>query len=316
MKIIFSALWVLLFFGKVAAQDSLPINDEKLNVHNAGINKKKALLVGGISVTVYGSSLLALNQTWYKNYPKTSFHTFNDSGEWLQMDKVGHGWSVYNLSRASTSAWQWAGLAENKSVLIGSLSGFAYLTVIEILDAHSEKWGWSWADVAANVAGSSLFALQQLGWEEQRIQYKFSAHRKKYSAALETRADELFGTSLAERILKDYNGQTHWLSFNINSFTHKKNLPGWLNISVGYGADGLFGGYENIAYDKNGNVSFYRPDIKRQRQWYLSPDVDFTKIKTESKLLKTLLAGLNCLKIPAPAFQLSKGKLRGYWLYF
>lgn len=316
MKIIFSALWVLLFFGKVAAQDSLPINDEKLNVHNAGINKKKALLVGGISVTVYGSSLLALNQTWYKNYPKTSFHTFNDSGEWLQMDKVGHGWSVYNLSRASTSAWQWAGLAENKSVLIGSLSGFAYLTVIEILDAHSEKWGWSWADVAANVAGSSLFALQQLGWEEQRIQYKFSAHRKKYSASLEARADELFGTSLAERILKDYNGQTHWLSFNINSFMHKKILPGWLNISVGYGADGLFGGYENIAYDKNGNVSFYRPDIKRQRQWYLSPDVDFTKIKTESKLLKTLLAGLNCLKIPAPALQLSKGKLRGYWLYF
>ena len=272
--------------------------------------------MGGTVAVTYASSLIALNHTWYKNYPKSSFHTFDDSGEWLQMDKVGHGWSVYNLSRASTSAWKWAGLSQKQSVLIGSLTGFSYLTVIEILDAHSEKWGWSWADMAANIGGSSLFALQELGWKEQRIQFKFSAHRKKYESGLNTRADELFGESLPERILKDYNGQTLWFSFNLKSFLKKSNLPSWLNLSIGYGANGMFGGYENIAYDKNGNISFNRQDIKRYRQWYLAPDIDLTKINTKSKLLRTVLAGLNAIKIPAPSLELSNGKLKGHWLSF
>lgn len=315
VKIIFGVISVLLFFTKMSAQDSLKQNSVYPG-KGIAFNKKRILIVGGTIGITYGTSLFALNQTWYKNYPKTSFHTFNDSREWLQMDKVGHAWSVYNLSRASTSAWRWAGLSEKKSVLAGSLTGFSYLTVIEILDAHSEKWGWSWADMAANIWGSSLFAFQQLAWKDQRIQFKFSAHRKKYPAALDARADELFGESLPERILKDYNGQALWLSFNINAFTHKKNLPGWLNISIGYGTDGLFGGYENIAYDKNGNISFSRTDIKRYRQWYLSPDVDFTKIKTGSKFVRTILAGLNAVKIPAPALEFSNGKFKGQFLYF
>ena len=298
------------------AQDSAKKNVEFPGDTAPFLNKKRALIVGGSFALTYTTSLLALNQTWYKNYPKSSFHTYNDSGEWLQMDKVGHGWSAYNLSGLSTAAWRWAGFSENKSVLIGSITGFSYLTIIEILDAHSEKWGWSWGDMTANVAGSSLFALQQLAWKEQRIQFKFSAHRKKYSPELEIRSDELFGESLAERILKDYNGQALWFSVNINSFTHQKNLPPWLNISIGYGADGMFGGYENIGYDKNWNVSFNRTDIKRYRQWYLSPDVDFTKIKTKSKLIRTILAGLNTIKIPAPALELSNGKLKGHWFYF
>ncbi len=273
-------------------------------------------LVAASSAAIYSTSLFALNQTWYKNFPKTSFHTYNDAAEWQQMDKVGHAWSVYNLSKLSTAAWQWAGMDDNKAVLAGSLTGFSYVTIIEILDAHSEKWGWSWADMAANTSGSFLFAAQQLAWKEQRIQFKFSAHRKKYPSELNGRANELFGSSLAERILKDYNGQTHWLSLNINSFLRDKIIPGWLNISFGYGAEGMFGGYKNIAYDKNGNISFNRPDVKRYRQWYLAPDIDLTKINTKSKLLRTVLAGLNAIKIPAPSLEFSNGKIRANWISF
>ena len=310
MKIFFVAILISIFSTNLIAQDSLTNHPDR------NFNQNKVLLVGATSAAVYTTSLLALNETWYKNYPKTSFHTFNDAGEWLQMDKVGHAWSVYNLSRLSTASWKWTGLSESKSVVLGSITGFSYLTVIEILDAHSTNWGWSWADMAANIAGSSLFASQQLAWREQRMQFKFSAHRKKYAPELEMRADELFGESLAERILKDYNGQTLWLSFNLNSFLHKKNLPTWLNLSVGFGTEGMFGGYENVAFDKNGNISFNRPDVKRYRQWYLSPDIDLTKINTKSKILRTVLAGLNAIKIPAPSLELSNGKLRGNWIHF
>ena len=273
-------------------------------------------LVGSASVAAYAGSLIGLNEAWYKNYPKSSFHTINDNGEWLQIDKLGHTWTAYNTSRATTAIWQWAGLPENKAVWIGSLSGFSYMTVIELLDAHSAKWGWSWGDMAANATGAALFAGQQLAWGEQRLQYKFSTHRKTYEPSLENRADDLFGSSLPERLLKDYNAQTYWLSLNMAAFFPKSHLPAWLNIAIGYGAEGMYGGYQNIAYDKNGALVFDRRDIKRYRQWYMAPDIDFTKIKTHSKAVRTLLTALNAFKLPTPALELSNGKLKGHWLAF
>ena len=67
----------------------------------------RASWVGAFHVGGYGTTLMILNNTWYKNYPRTSWHSFNDSREWLQMDKIGHAWSVYGLSRASSAAWKW-----------------------------------------------------------------------------------------------------------------------------------------------------------------------------------------------------------------
>ena len=62
-------------------------------------------------------------------------------------------------------------------------------------------------------------------------------------------------------MLKDYNGQTYWLSANLKSFFKKSNVPTWLNISVGYGAEGMFGATENIWMDNNGNFIVNRPDV-------------------------------------------------------
>jgi hypothetical protein len=269
-------------------------------------------------VVVVGGLLIILNNTWYKNYPHTSFHTFNDSKEWLQVDKAGHGWTAYNAGRLSAGMWRWAGLPQEKSAIIGGLSGMVYLTVIEFLDAHSVKWGWSWSDMAANVFGSGLFVSQELLWKEQRIQYKFSFHHKDYDdAVLDARADDLFGESWYERMLKDYNAQTYWLSVNLKSFFRQSKLPSWLSVSVGYGADGMFGGFQNIWIDGDPGSVVDRRDIPRIRQFYLAPDVDFTKIKTNKKWLRTVFFCLNAFKCPAPTLMIdSKGKVKGYALYF
>lgn len=282
-----------------------------------GQKKKRQWLIGGINVMGYGGSLVILNRAWYKDYPKTSFHTFNDSREWLQADKAGHSWTAYNTSRGSAAMWRWAGVSQKKAAWIGGLSGAAYLTVIELLDGHSSKWGWSWSDIAANYTGTGLFIAQELAWQDQRIQFKLSFHKKKYGdAQLEQRADDLFGMSLPERMLKDYNAQTYWLSMNLKSFFKQSKLPPWLNIAVGYGADGMYGGFENKWSDQLGN-EMNRTDIPRKRQFYLAPDIDFTKIKTNSKLLRTSFAVLNCLKFPSPALLVdSKGKLKAYPFYF
>jgi len=59
-----------------------------------------------------------------------------------------------------------------------------------------------------------------------------------------------------------------------------------------------------------------RPDIQRSRQYYLSIDIDFERIKTNKKWVKGVLTFLNFVKLPAPAVSLSNGKLSGNWLYF
>lgn len=252
-----------------------------------------------------------LSTAWYNDYPRSSFHFFNDNGEWQQVDKAGHAWTAYQTSRLTTGLWRWAGVSPYNAVLLGTGSSLLYMLSIEYLDGRSAAWGWSWGDAGADIFGASLFALQQWRWKEQRISLKFSSSPKNYSEPdLEKRADDLFGRSFQGRLLKDYNAQTYWLSASLQSFFPQAPLPAWLNVSVGYGAEGLFGGYENMARDKSGSVVFDRRDIKRYRQWFLAPDVDLTKIKTKSKVLKTVFSAFNVLKFPAPALEFSRGRFK------
>ena len=280
-------------------------------------NQKRIRLVAAANIAAYGGTLIGLNAIWYSKYPRSSFHFFNDDAEWQQMDKVGHVYSAYTESRATMEAWRWAGLSREKSIWIGGLSGVAYQSIIEILDGFSSEYGFSIGDFTANIIGSGTFMVQELAWNEQKIKFKFSFHKKNYiQPDLENRSDKLYGATAIERMLKDYNGQSYWLSANIHSFFPEKKIPRWLNISAGYGAEGMFGGTQNVGYDKAGNMIFDRRDVKRYRQWYLSPDVDFTKIRTNKKGVKILLFVLNSFKFPAPALEYSNGSFKGHWILF
>ncbi len=277
--------------------------------------KKRVILNTAVHAGIYVGSMIILNKAWYANYPRSSFHTFNDFPEWLQMDKFGHAWSAYQISRTSMATWQWAGLSPKKQIWYGGLAGMVFQTVIEVQDGFSAEWGWSWGDIGANIVGSGLLIAQQLAWHEQRISYKFSFHRMSYGdPMLNVRSDSLYGTSLQSRTLKDYNGQAYWLSANLKSFFPKSNLPAWLNVAVGYGANGMFGATDN-KWTANG-ISYDRSDIKRVREFYLAPDIDFTRIPTKNKWLKRVFFVLNAFKFPAPALMLSNGKLQVKALYF
>lgn len=267
---------------------------------------------------IYAGGLLILNEAWYKGYPRTKMHSFDDHKEWLQVDKVGHGWTAYQLSRASASSWARTGISDKKATIWGAGSGWMFMTIIELLDAQSSSWGWSWSDMAANTIGSGLFASQQVLWGEQRLQWKYSFHPITYKdAELKQRAASLYGNSLASQALKNYNSQTYWLSVNLRSFQPNSSWPAWLNMAVGYGADGLWGGFENLKRTGNGTVLFDRRDIPRVREFYLAPDIDFTRIPTRKVWVKKILWCMNAIKCPAPTLRMNtKGKLRLYPLYF
>jgi len=273
--------------------------------------------VGASWGIIYTGAMIGLSQAWYADYPKSSFHFFNDGSEWLQMDKAGHAYTAYFESVWTTTALQWSGVDEKKSAWIGAATGFAFQASIEILDGFSSEWGASPGDLTADFLGSSLSLAQYLMWDEQRIEMKFSAHVEDYPFSLKPRSDELYGTTFFERILKDYNGQTYWLSVNPSSFTKKPGgrFPKWLNIAAGYGVDGLLGAKSNV-WEENGETIDY-DQVTRVRQFYIAPDVDFTRIKTHSPFMKTFFAVANVIKIPAPALMIdSKGAVKFYPIYF
>lgn len=278
--------------------------------------KKRVVLISAINISLWTASFIALNQAWYSDYPRSSFHFYNDIHEWNQMDKAGHFWTNYHVTRLSSEMWKWTGLSEKKSVILGGISGVAYQSIIEIQDGFSKEWGFSWPDMAANVTGAATFVAQQLGWHEQRIQIKLGYWPYRYADDVIARRNQLFGKTLQERILKDYNSQTYWASLKLSSFFPSAHFPPWLSISVGYSADGMFGGTQNKWTDKMGN-EFNRMDIGRVRRFYLAPDIDLTSIKSKSKLLSTVFYVVNMVKFPAPALEVnSSGKLRLHYIKF
>jgi len=278
---------------------------------------KTIFKLASVNAVLYGGTMFGLYQAWYKNYPQSNFQVFNDWDEWQQMDKLGHVYSAYTMSKIGMELWLKNGMDRKKSIWIGGITGAAYQTIIEFLDAYSAQWGWSWGDVGGNVLGSALFTAQELAWKEQRIQLKTSFHKMEYSdPELNKRSDMIFGKSLAERALKDYNGQTYWLCANLSSFFPNSKIPKWAMVSIGTGANGMFGARSNVAKDNFGNIIFDRTNISRTRQWYLAPDIDLTKIKTKKKSIKALLFVLNSLKFPMPAIEFSSNKVKMRWVGF
>ena len=268
---------------------------------------KTVLITEGAIVT---ASMAGLYTLWYKDYLMNSFHFVNDNEEWLQMDKMGHATSTYYVGKIGYESLKWAGAKENQAIWYGGCLGSVYMLTIEILDGFSKEWGFSIGDFTANTLGSAFFVSQQLLWHEQRILLKYSAHTTDFSKY----RPNLLGNNLPQRILKDYNGCTFWASANIYSFLPKNSkFPKWLNLAIGYGAEGMIGGQSNpVTYN-----GVKMPEFERYRQFYLSLDIDLTRIPTRSKTLNLIFNIIGFIKIPLPALEYNtKDGFKGHGLYF
>jgi len=299
------ASWLFIFlFVSVFSQAQSSINTFLKPSDTLNKPRRTGVYVG--ESVALGATLIGLNQLWYKDYPQTNFHFINDNNQWLQMDKLGHMYSTYHLGRVGAEMLQWSGASQKEQLIYGSTLGLGFLTVVEVFDGFSEEWGASSGDIIANVSGTAVYVSQELLWNEQRIIPKFSFHQTKFAS----QRPETLGTSLNEQILKDYNGQTYWLSFNVHSFTKDSFTPKWLNVAIGYGGEGMLYGKDAEAIE-NGIIQ------NPYRQFYLSLDVDLTKITTKSHFLKTLFSVFNTIKIPAPTLQYDEyNGLKAHFIYF
>ena len=249
--------------------------------------------------STYSLAIVGFNELWYKNYKKSRFHFINDNASWLQMDKMGHLATSYYSGVVGIKAYKWTGLNSNKAIWIGGLSGTFFNTTIEILDGFSANWGASVGDLVANSLGSMLAISQELYWKNQRIQIRYSYSRSDIS----NNNTDLFGDSFIQRSLKDYNGQTYWLSCNINSFLNTNYIPKWLNFAVGHSANGMM-------------AASNQTNDNRVRQFLLSFDIDLSRIEFENKFINTLIHTFGFIKIPLPTLEFSNSNFKFHPIYF
>ncbi|WP_246124798.1 DUF2279 domain-containing protein [Algibacter pacificus] len=262
------------------------------------LNKSRRNTVLISEAAIAGITLVGLNQLWYADYKRSKFHTINDTHEWLQMDKFGHAFSAYQMGKYGAQLLNWSGESKKNQLIYGGTLGLGFLTAVEVLDGFSDEWGFSWGDILANASGSSLYIGQELLWKEQRVSLKFSFHQTKFA---KQNPDKL-GDGLFEEILKDYNGQTYWLNFNLHSFFKESKIPKWLDFSIGYGGEAMLNGVQNP------NNQLLKSD-DRYRQYYLSFDVNLSKIKTKSPVINSVFDILNIIKIPFPTLEINKNKV-------
>lgn len=312
---IFTLAVLLLLCHNIFSQDSITFRKSFLDFPDH-INKKRLTGVTVGTVGVYSAFMAIVGVEWYGKQPNGKFHWFSDEREWNQIDKAGHFFVPYFTTTFTYNMLRWSGMKNTPAALTAGAFGFLSLAAIEIPDGMSNKYGASWSDLVFNFGGAALATTQYLIWKEQRITIKYSLHAVDYpKGELRDRANELYGSSFGEKILKDYNGITTWVSFNLYSFNHNIK-PKWLNIAFGYGAGNMYGGFENKWTDKNG-VYHDRSDVKRYRKFFISLDADFTKFKTNTKAGKMVLGILNIVKLPMPALEFNTlGQVVFHPMYF
>ncbi len=266
--------------------------------------------ITGVSVgigTVWAGSFIGLSQIWYSNVDKSSFHTFDDSQNWLQMDKAGHFYTAHKINQLCTDLFQWSGLDARNSTLIGTGVSLGYQTTLELFDGFSKEWGFSWSDMAANIAGSGSFLAQKLVWGEERIIPKFSYFPSQFSSI----RPDVLGSSFTESLFKDYNGQTYWLSFSPGTFFKNSAIPKWACFSIGYSVHNKLVGSSETYFDAETNAHY-----QSEREFILSLDIDFSQIPIKRPWLKAILKQFNYLKIPFPAVVFRGSTTYGRWMYF
>lgn len=291
----------LLFFGSKSGY----AQGDGLHIQIDSTQKPNYPLLRGIFTAqsvIYAASIYGLSKSWYKD-PLKKFKVQDDSRDWLQIDKVGHFYTSYQIARHTAALYQKAGLTKKQILIYGAVSGVLFQTPIEILDGFSPEYGFSPGDMVANISGSLLFFGQLALWDQIRIQPKFSFHYTSLAAV----RPELLGSTYSERWLKDYNGQTYWLSWSPKSFFKNTTWPAWLCFSFGYGINDMVSAQKARSQEMG---------FKPYRQYYISMDIDLTKVKTRNKLARTLFFMANSVKIPAPALQMDKTGVHFQPLFF
>jgi hypothetical protein len=281
--------------------DSLPVLPDSSQFYILTSKASRLWAVGGTSFLTLGSTYAYLERTWW-NGRGVPFHF--DKGRDLTyasgLDKIAHLAGGIFVSEAYYNAFRWAGVAQKKAEWL-SLGSAAFVELgIELKDAYSPTYGFSWRDVAAGTVGGFWPMAQHRSGFLRDSQWKVS-----YWQQTAKYFDER-GIPRQRFSIDDYLNQAYWFSFSPERFggQHWRQIwPDWLQLSVGLGLEAE-------------SWSIRHDGLGGRHEWYFAPDINLIKLlKPRSTVARLLLGIVKYIKIPAPTLQIGP-KVHWHWLYF
>jgi hypothetical protein len=258
------------------------------------INTSRMIIIGGALVGTMAGIMIYQQNGWWKDN-RRSFHFREDLQYGRSVDKLGHFYGANAATFIFSRSFQWAGMRERPSLWYGAGCSLLFQTYIEVQDGFS-AWGFDRVDFAADVLGAFYPVAQHYVPPLRELNMKFSYHPSNL-------INEPGGVGFRGQqhiLFDDYEGQTIWLSLNLNSVLPsaiEPYWPDWLAVAAGYGV-------RDVATPNPYSILL------------LSLDYDMTKIiPADTWFLKTLGEVLNFIHFPAPAVQISPHAI-WYGFYF
>ncbi|TYO98267.1 uncharacterized protein YfiM (DUF2279 family) [Geothermobacter ehrlichii] len=186
------------------------------------VRRNRALLA---NAAVAGGILTwgLLNWDYFSRAPKTKSEGWfgHDTAEG-GADKAGHLWASYTLSHAFAAYYRHIGYPADEATFYGPLSAFGMTGLMEIGDSFSVDHGFSYEDMAANLAGAAA------GW----LLLKYPQWQKKVDLRLEYRPEL---SDLEGDFATDYQHSRYLLALKAEGFERVRHP--WLQaleLRLGY----------------------------------------------------------------------------------
>jgi len=271
------------------------------------LSRRRLWWVAAILLVGYVGVMALLMIAWYGAGLQEQFTWFDDSAEWLQLDKLGHVLVCFQISRAAMGLLRWAEADKPLILWVGGPMGFWMFSPAEVLDGFSPAYGASLPDLISNAVGSAWAIWSWHRWQGFPLPFKHSWLPSPWAPL----RPDLLGSNYPQQFVKDYNGMTLWLSLNLRTLLPHalaRRVPAWLNIAVGYGGEGMLGGY--------GKLPEWVIAGREYRQWYIGPDLDLDALAPRYPWARTPLFMVNALRLPMPALRYDRDGLAWTWMGF
>ena len=243
-----------------------------------------AALAGNVALYEY------FRRAWWNGEPAPHMWVNWERREpFREMDKFGHAWGGYHLSRIGGELLGGACVSRTKAVWWSAAYAAAFQLQLEMWDGKQAEYGFSPFDLGANTAGAGYAVAQHYVPALRNVKPTISYAR--------TVAARRFGRAQGSELrpTTDYSGQTYWMSFDVDAMLPDDAArwwPGFVRASIGHSI-----------------TDYVSPSTGRslwgKREIVLSLDIDPEKLPGQNRIWRQVKHELSYYHFPSPALRLT-----------